>query len=209
MARKKWQKVEEETLTIQRAREKKKWQIALRRYVLSQQANSGYAPYFGLDIKRLRTWFEVQFQEGQTWETFGETWQFDHLLPVSCFNLFDEDDKTLCWNFLNLRITGIPEKLDLAGIIDLASILNSFQQLQHNTNNPLCRRYISKIEKLQTQASSFSEVQEQFLREQADFLQRVSHFTPYEFGQLNKNVPLTAIEQEIALLNRWNPPTSI
>ncbi len=209
MARKKWQKIEEDTLAIQKAREKKKWQIALRRYVIGQQANSAYAPYFGLDIKRLRTWIEVQFREGQNWETFGKTWQFDHLLPISCFNLFEEEDNVLCWNFLNIRVTRIPGKPDQIGLIDLTSIHNSFKQLQQNTNNPLCQRYIAKIEELQSETSFFSDAQAQFIQEQGDFLRRVKHFTPYEFGQLNKNVALEAIEQEIALLNQWNPPNSI
>jgi hypothetical protein len=209
MARKKWQKIETETPATQNSREKKKWQIALRRYVINQQGSSAYAPYFGLDIKRLITWFEIQFGEGQNWETFGKTWQFGHLLPVSCFNLLDEEDKTLCWNFLNLRITRIAGEPDQGGIIDLTSILDSFRRLQQSTNNPLCQRYISKIEELQTETSSFSDAQAKFLRQQSDFLHRVAHFTPYEYGQLNKNVALEVIEQEIALMNKWNSPNSI
>ena len=54
MARKKWTPRDEITPELLAAREKRKWQIALRRYVLDGNPSTRYAPYFGLDIKTLR-----------------------------------------------------------------------------------------------------------------------------------------------------------
>ena len=72
MKRKRWTaqtEVNEELLTF---REKRKWQIALRRYVIEQNRSSFYAPYFGLDIKSFRDWIEVQFDRGMNWDNFSK-----------------------------------------------------------------------------------------------------------------------------------------
>ena len=78
MTRKKWTPKEEVTPELLVSREKRKWQIALRRYVLEGNPSTRYAPYFGLDINTLRNWFELQFVEPMSWENFGTKWQFEH-----------------------------------------------------------------------------------------------------------------------------------
>src|SRR4051812_18265828 len=84
--------------------DKRKWQIALRRYVLEQQMTSTYAPFFGLDISNFREWIQLQFINDMSWENFGKTWQLDHIVPVAYFDFQDLTDLKLCWNFLNIRV---------------------------------------------------------------------------------------------------------
>ena len=101
MERKKWTPKAEITVSLLKFREKRKWQLAFRRYVIEKNKSSFYALYFGLDIEQLRHWIELQFTENIRWDNFGTSWQFDHIVPVAYFDFFNEDDLKLCWNFIN------------------------------------------------------------------------------------------------------------
>ena len=104
MSRKKWTARTEVTDAVLRFREKRKWQIALRRYVLEQKWSASYAPYFGIDIQRFREWIALQFEGGQSWDNFSDGWQFDHVVPVAYFDFGSEAELRLCWNFTNIRV---------------------------------------------------------------------------------------------------------
>ena len=84
--------------------EKRKWQIALRRYIIAGFKCFNYAPYFGIDAANFRKWIEIQFDKDTNWENFSKAWQFDHIVPVAYFNLKDEVDLKLCWNFINIWV---------------------------------------------------------------------------------------------------------
>jgi len=71
MARKRWTPQTEITDSLLRLREKRKWQLAYRRYVVEQKPSETYGVYFGLDIVMLREWFGLQFTDGISWETMG------------------------------------------------------------------------------------------------------------------------------------------
>ncbi|MCR6720231.1 MAG: hypothetical protein NVV59_07985 [Chitinophagaceae bacterium] len=104
MARKRWEAKTEITPELVQAREKRKWQINLRRYVIEKSPCPSYAPYFGLDITSMRKWFEQQFTGELTWNNFGDQWQFTHIMPLYLFDHENDDDLRLCWNFINLRV---------------------------------------------------------------------------------------------------------
>src|SRR6188474_3101936 len=101
MERKRWTPKAEITDELLKSREKRKWQVALRRYVLDKNLSPAYAWYFGLSIDQFRNWIEIQFTEGLSWENFGSAWQFDHVIPVAYFDFSLEEDLLLCWNFIN------------------------------------------------------------------------------------------------------------
>jgi hypothetical protein len=103
MPRKKWTPQTEVTESLIRFREKRKWQLGYRRYVLERSPSESYAPYFGLDIETLRKWFELQFTDELTWDNFGKAWQFDHIIPATYFDYSNENDLQLCWSFINIR----------------------------------------------------------------------------------------------------------
>src|SRR6476620_5571737 len=120
MARKKWTAKDEITDGLIRAREKRKWQVALRRYVIEKNLSGPYAPYFGLGIEDFRSWIELQFTGAMTWENFGSTWQFEHIVPVAYFDFANDADLVICWNFLNIRAGLVSEqagsRLDLLSV---------------------------------------------------------------------------------------------
>jgi len=92
MNRKKWTPKTEITEADIRFKEKRKWQIALRRYLLDKQPSSYYAPYFGLDIETFREWIAVQFDMECNWENFSKNWQLELIIPASYFDFNQEED---------------------------------------------------------------------------------------------------------------------
>lgn len=59
----------------------------------------------GCSIEHLKRHLESQFKEGMTWENYGgkDGWQIDHIVPRSYFNLLDETQLRICFNYKNLQ----------------------------------------------------------------------------------------------------------
>src|ERR1700733_6249523 len=119
--RKKWTPKTEITDSLLKFREKRKWQIALRRYVLEQNKSSYYAPFFGIDSGNFRKWIELQFEKDMNWENFSLIWQFDHIIPVNYFDFTNKNDLRLCWNFINIKAERIDAPEVQMGHIDILS----------------------------------------------------------------------------------------
>lgn len=180
------------------AREKKKWQINLRRYVIEKSPCPAYAPYFGLDIQTIRAWFECQFPPGVGWGDFGALWQFDHIIPVAHFDFADTTDLKLCWNFLNLRIrTQTLAKTE--GTTDLMGAGAYFDELFEKTGHPMALQLSYKVRKLEQARKLAAESQLQFLTEKASLLKEINSLTEEEFQLLNQGKTPEEAKKEIAL----------
>ena len=59
--------------------------------------------YIGCNINYLREWFEYNFTEDMNWDNYGSYWSIDHIIPVSKFDLTNEYEKKICWNWTNLQ----------------------------------------------------------------------------------------------------------
>jgi hypothetical protein len=53
---------------------------------------------------------ESQFKEGMSWSNYGkqkdnrlDSWEIDHIIPISTFDLTDEDQQRKCWHYTNLQ----------------------------------------------------------------------------------------------------------
>lgn len=64
--------------------------------------NDSTMNYIGCNIQYLREWFEYNFTSDMNWDNYGLYWHIDHIIPVNCFNLEDEKQKLICWNWSNL-----------------------------------------------------------------------------------------------------------
>ena len=51
----------------------------------------------------LKDWFKFQLFDDMRLENYGKIWCLDHCLPVSSFNLLDENEMKKCFNCVNLR----------------------------------------------------------------------------------------------------------
>lgn len=56
----------------------------------------------GMPIEQLRTYLEDKFQEGMSWNNYGE-WEIDHIRPCASFDLNDIEQQKECFNYKNLQ----------------------------------------------------------------------------------------------------------
>lgn len=184
-------------------KEKRKWQIALRRYILQGYGSYVYAPYFGIDATNFRKWIELQFGEAFSWDTFSSKWQFDHIIPVAYFDLTNKEDLKLCWNFTNIRV----EKSDLnkakGNKVDILTAKAYFEDLYQKTGYSICQKMLDKIQALEVSLIESSQPLEQFLQDNKEFLETINTFSEEEYNELNKGKSYKDILIEQALFKKF------
>jgi hypothetical protein len=204
MARKKWTPREEITDSLLLFREKRKWQIALRRYVIEQKPVAFYPPYFGLGIVNFRKWMELQFDEDTNWGNFSVTWQFDHIVPVAYFDFMKDVDLRLCWNFINIRVEKISLNKNRGHRIDVLASKAYFKKLHRETQYPICLDMIEKIERMEIAEIKSTKGMEKFIIENLKFLEVTASFSEYEFYRLNQGLSVNEIMNERELLKKMS-----
>jgi hypothetical protein len=202
MARKKWTPKVEITDSLLLFREKRKWQIALRRYVLEQKWGTSYAAYFGLDSANFRKWIELQFDEETNWDNFSSDWQFDHIVPVAYFDFASEPDLRLCWNFINIRLERLTMNKKRGHRIDVLACKAYFENLYRQTHYSPCREMVRKIEEIEISEIGSTGRLEDFIRENRIYLEKISSFTAYEYSLLNQGVAVENILAEREFLSK-------
>ncbi len=203
MPRKKWTPQTDITESLIKFREKRKWQLSYRRYVLEKKPSQAYAHYFGLDIETLRQWFEIQFTPDINWGNYAKAWQFDHIVPTTYFNYSDEQDLKLCWSFINIRIEALQLNKHRGNRIDLLAVRPYFQDLYTKTNFSLCQKMLEKIETIQIPNIESHPNIENFINQNKDNLQKISTFDRYEFGILNQGTTIADILLEREILRKF------
>lgn len=184
-------------------KEKKKWQIALRRYVLEKKLSPNYAPYFGLEIEKMRKWVECQFVEGIGWDDFAVKWQFDHVIPVTYFDFNNEDELKMCWSFLNIRVGIFNKKEEKVNRIDLVYAKNYFKDLYKSSNIESIIPFLDKIEGIILSKKLETNSQTRFLIEQKSYLSSIKGFSAYEYEMLNRGGTLEQVKKEMEILKKF------
>jgi hypothetical protein len=203
MSRKKWTPKTEINDSLVQFREKRKWQISLRRYVLEGNKSSFYAPFFGLDIKKFRLWIETQFDEDLHWDNFSRAWQFDHIVPVTYFDFTDEEDLRLCWNFVNIRIQKIERDKLPGSKIDVLAAKRYFEVLFERTGYEVCRRMVEKIVRIETTQIAGNEPVESFIVQNKDYIDAIASFSASDFERLNAGQEWKSILYEKEFLKKF------
>jgi hypothetical protein len=197
MPRKRWSPKTEITPALLKFREKRKWQIALRRYVLEKNPCIFYAPYFGLDIENLRKWFEIQFENGVGWDDFAKRWQFDHVIPVTYFDFSNEIELKMCWNFTNIRVEQFQRNKDRGNRLDILAAKNYFEGLYKRTLYPPCLTLLAKIDTIELSEIISSEKQQQFIIENRAYLDMIENYSVFEFELINSGRGIDSVKKEI------------
>lgn len=83
-------------------RKKSKLSQDFRRYITFKSAGSSVRNYLGSDVGFIREWLSNMFVDGMTWNNYGSVWVVDHIVPFRMFDLFNEEDLKVCWNYRNL-----------------------------------------------------------------------------------------------------------
>jgi len=203
MERKRWTPRVEITDDLLKSREKRKWQVALRRYVLEKNLSPSYAYYFGLSIDQIRKWFELQFTDGLSWENFGSAWQFDHIIPVAYFDFSNEEDLMLCWNFINIRVEVLDKEKKSLNNIDILAAKPYFNRLYSKTKFFLCLKMIDKITSIETKNIVDEPVIDDFIINNKEQLEIVSSFTKDEFNSLNTGMSINDILLEREIIKKF------
>lgn len=202
MARKRYTR-QEETPDLLKSREKRKWQIALRRYVLEKSPCAAYAPYFGLDIEKMRSWFELQFKEGASWENFGERWQFEHIIPVTYFDFSNEEELRMCWNFVNIRVDVFTAEKERGVRPDLLVARNYFGSLFEKTALTVCKELLDKIVQIESDEPINDSAQVFFIKENRTYLDEITGYSSFEFEMLNSGRSLEEVRKESEILKNF------
>lgn len=56
----------------------------------------------GCSVEELKKHLENQFQDGMSWENYGE-WHVDHIIPCSLFDFTKPEDQRACFHYTNLQ----------------------------------------------------------------------------------------------------------
>jgi hypothetical protein len=201
MARKTWTAQEQVTPELLKFREKRKWQIAFRRYVLEKKSSFFYAPFFGLDIENLRKWFELQFEPGIGWEDFGKKWQFDHIIPVTLFDFANEEELKMCWSFVNLRVENLPN--DKGKGLDIPFARAFFQEVYTNTFFYTSQKLLAKIDKIEHSETVSHEKQLHFIKTNKSYLDMIQNYSSFEFEMLNSGRGIDEVKKEVEFLKKF------
>ena len=204
MARKKWTRQTDNTIALLKFRDKRKWQIALRRYVLEKAPCSFYAPYFGIDIENFRKWIELQFDSDLNWKNFSLKWQFEHIIPVTYFDFSNDDELRLCWNFTNLRVEKFEMNKSRRNRLDKLAAKVYFEGLYEKTGYPLCLKMVEKITRIEISEIASTKLLENFINTNRTYLDAILGFTSYEFGQLNNGLTVDQVVNEREFLKKFN-----
>lgn len=191
---------DELTASKQKQNDKRKWQIALRRYILNGHVASQYAAYFGLDFKNLRRWIEMQFTAELSWSNYGKEWQLDHIIPVTYFDFKNEDDLKLCWNFTNIRVEANQKNKERGNRVDVLMAKSYFQEIYDETGYSVCKKLLDRIAAIEKANIISTEAQRQFIKEHIDYLVHIEDFSNYEFELLNSGRSIKEVMKEAALI---------
>ena len=204
MARKRWTPQEEVTDSLLKIREKRKWQLAYRRYVLEKLPSEAYAHYFGLDANTLRSWFECQFTGDLNWDNFGKAWQFDHIVPATYFDYSNEEDLYLCWSFINMRVEPLDSDKSKGNRIETMAVRSYFEDLFNKTRFDLCKKMLEKIKSIEEQNKQDHPAIEAFITQNKEKLETIASLTKEEFADLNAGTPLTDVLLEREILRKFS-----
>jgi hypothetical protein len=204
MERKKWTAKETVTESYQKFKDKRKWQLGLRRYILERNPSQFYAPYFGLGIEDFRKWIEIQFTEGLSWENFGSLWQFDHIVPVAYFDFDKEEDLKLCWNFINIRVEPCDLNKNRGKRIDVLAVKPYFEILYAKTGYNYCLQMVEKITSIQLSGIVSVPAIEDFIISNKQKIEEMKSFDASDFYNLNKGTSLNDILTEKAIFKKFS-----
>lgn len=191
------------TDSLLKFREKRKWQLALRRYVLLEGISADYAFYFGLSNQEFRKWIEIQFNDGLNWANFGTSWQFDHVVPVAYFDFSREEDLLLCWNFVNIRVEKNSLNKTRGNRIDVLAVSAYFESLYAKTGYSFCQKMLEKIRIIEISNIVSDHVIEDFIIQNKEHLELVSTLNKEEFARLNAGMKLSDILLEREILAKF------
>ncbi len=86
--------------------------------VIGNEFNKYFEFLSGCKMDYMRKWLEINFEDGFTWENHGKVWHIDHIIPVSFYDLTNEENLLKCFNWSNVRPCTVNENLKKSNKIE-------------------------------------------------------------------------------------------
>lgn len=97
--------------------------IEFRRFVSLNGGGNRLRNYIGLNALELREWLESKWQDGMNWGNYGSLWVVDHIVPFRFFDLKNEEQLSICWNYKNLMPLYLKDNEKKNGNVYMAYIM--------------------------------------------------------------------------------------
>jgi hypothetical protein len=72
-------------------------------YVKKRRRSNTASKLLGCSIDEFRIYMASKFRDGMTWENHGILWEIDHIFPLSKFDLTDEYQQRIAFNYNNMQ----------------------------------------------------------------------------------------------------------
>lgn len=161
---------------------KRTWQIGMRRYLIEHAPSFGFSKYYGISQKGFKKYIENQFANGMSWGNYASVWDFDHLIPICYFDTANKEDMQLCWNFLNIQASRLPNNGNKSARVDVSYYREYFTEIYLKTNYDVALKMankISEIEKIMRESVSLSQTLA-FMETSADDWETFYNFLDYK-----------------------------
>ena len=124
--------------------------IAARLRSVINTKNDTTMNYIGCNIQYLREWFEYNFTNEMNWDNYGSYWSIDHTIPVCKFDLTDEKENLICWNWTNLmpvtiKYNSSKKDIDMNQITNIVKKIENFKE-EGSTTKWFSEEFILNLE---------------------------------------------------------------
>ncbi|MEO6583250.1 MAG: hypothetical protein ABIO05_02940 [Ferruginibacter sp.] len=177
---------------------RKKWQIALRRYVIDNNPSLQYAPYFALNATLLKEWLQSQFHKGINWDNFAEKWHLNNVVSPIHFDLNVKDDKKLCWNFINIKV----QENDQSGLSEIGA-RSYFNKMYKATGYIFCLKMLDKLTHLEGESKTQTDISAAFILKNAQDIETIATLSETTLQRINKGVSLHEIRMENEIIKKF------
>jgi hypothetical protein len=114
--------------------------LTKRRISLVIHKNQSTDAYIGCSINDLKEWLQFCFTNDFSFSNHGKIWHVDHVIPIKLFNLNNDVDINMCFNWKNLMPLKKEDNLKKGKKIDNEQVklhLNRLQDFHKLKNNKL------------------------------------------------------------------------
>jgi hypothetical protein len=93
--------------------------------VINGQNKKQTLELLGCSYKFLMSWLTYQFKPDMNFENHGTVWHIDHIIPCKKFDLQNEDNKLMCFNWSNLQPLYVKDNLSKRATVIKKELVNN------------------------------------------------------------------------------------
>lgn len=90
--------------------------------------------YLSCSGEYARRWLEFQFSENMNWDNYGKVWEIDHVIPVSSFDMENEEDVKECFHWTNIQPLTQEQNLEKSNNINEEAITSHLEKITNFIN---------------------------------------------------------------------------